>query len=82
MAADVAPYRGRRARISGKGKLCPCLGDGRTSTVSFWDDEASLASWTRNPRHREAMAEGKAGIFSHYDIRICSELRHYVHEAV
>lgn len=65
----------------GKESYTHVSGDGRTSTVSFWDDEESLANWTRDPRHREAMAEGKARIFSRYDIRICSELRHYGHEA-
>jgi len=55
-------------------------GDGRTSTVSYWDDEDALKRWTRDPRHQQAMKEGRADIFSRYDIRICEELRHYGHE--
>ena len=56
-------------------------GDGRTNTVSFWENEEALKAWTRDPRHQEAMTAGRDHIFSEYDIRICSELRHYGHKA-
>ena len=74
IVGDVPGFRGKES-------YSHVSGDGRTSTVSFWDDEESLANWTRDPRHREAMLEGKERIFSRYEIRICRELRHYGHEA-
>ena len=77
----LLPIVGDVLGIRGKESYSHVSGDGRTSTVSFWDDEESLANWTRDPRHREAMVEGKERIFSRYEIRICSELRHYGHEA-
>ena len=57
-------------------------GDGRVSTVSYWDDETALKRWTRDPQHQQAMKEGREKIFSRYDIRICEELRHYRHQVV
>ena len=74
IVGDVPGFRGKES-------YSHVSGDGRTSTVSFWDDEESLANRTRDPRHREAMVEGEERIFSRYEIRICSELRHYGHEA-
>jgi heme-degrading monooxygenase HmoA len=65
----------------GKESYVHVSGDGRTNTVSLWDDEDSLAAWVRDPRHREAMAAGKDHVFSRYEIRICSQLRHYEHIA-
>jgi heme-degrading monooxygenase HmoA len=65
----------------GKESYVHVSGDGRTNTVSLWDDEDSLAAWVRDPRHREAMAAGKDHVFLRYEIRICSQLRHYEHIA-
>ena len=67
--------------FQGKESYSHVSGNGRTSTVSFWDDEKALANWTRDPRHREAMEDGKNRIFSNYEIRICRELRRYSHHA-
>ena len=63
----------------GKESYAHISGDGRISTISYWENEASLNAWTREPRHREAMKAGRANIFSRYEIRICAELRHYQH---
>ena len=42
-------------------------------SVSLWRDEAAVAAWRENPRHRAAQAKGKSEIFAHYRI-IGSEL--------
>ena len=69
----VPGFRGKESytHISGNGRVC---------TVSFWDNENSLAHWTRDLKHQTAMKQGREEIFSNYEIRICSELRHYSHE--
>ena len=69
----VPGFRGKEsfAHISGSGRVC---------TVSYWDDEASLEQWTQDKKHRTAMKQGREKIFSRYEIRICSELRHYSHK--
>ena len=76
----LLPIVGEVPGFRGKESYTHVSGDGRTSTVSYWEDEAALAAWTRDPRHREAMAAGKDHIFSRYEIRICSEIRSYGHE--
>tara|TARA_Y100001934_G_scaffold282715_1_gene397898 strand:- start:2896 stop:3180 length:285 start_codon:yes stop_codon:yes gene_type:complete len=72
-AADDVPG------FQGKESYSHVSNDGRTSTVSFWDNEKALVNWTRDPLHREAMEDGKNRIFSSYEIRICREIRHYSH---
>lgn len=79
--AELLPLVDEVPGFRGKESYNHVSGDGRTSTVSFWDDEEALVNWTKDPRHREAMAAGKDHVFSRYDIRICSELRHYGHTA-
>lgn len=79
--ADLLPIVDQVPGFRSKESYAHLSGDGRISTISVWDDEASLEAWTRNPRHQEAMAAGKDHVFSRYEIRICSELRHYGHSA-
>jgi heme-degrading monooxygenase HmoA len=75
--ADLMPIVETIPGFRGKESYTHISGDGRVSTISYWDDEASLSGWTREPRHKEAMKVGRESIFSRYEIRICSELRHY-----
>ena len=79
--AELLPLVGEVPGFRSKESYAHISGDGRVSTISIWDDEEALARWTRDPRHREAMAAGKDHVFSRYEIRICSELRHYSHSA-
>ncbi len=39
-------------------------------TVSYWKDEASIAAWKANARHREAQAAGKSRWYSDFRIRV------------
>jgi heme-degrading monooxygenase HmoA len=77
---ELLPIVGQVPGFRGKESYAHVSGDGRTSTVSFWNDEESLMTWTQDPIHREAMAAGKDHVFSRYEIRICSQLRHYGHK--
>jgi len=77
--SELLPIVDKVSCSRGKESYAHISGDGRVNTVSYWDDEESLAAWTRDPRHREAMAAGKDHVFSRYEIRICSQIRHYGH---
>jgi len=74
---NLMPIAEKIPGFRGKESYTHISGDGRISTVSYWENEDSLKTWTREPLHKEAMKVGKKEIFSRYEIRICSEIRHY-----
>ena len=78
--ADLMPIVATIPGFKGKESYKHISGDGLVNTISYWEDKASLKAWTREPRHKEAMKVGRENIFSRYEIRICSELRHYEHK--
>jgi heme-degrading monooxygenase HmoA len=46
-------------------------------SLSFWRDEASVRAWRELSEHRTAQAEGRAGIFDDYRLRIATVVRDY-----
>jgi heme-degrading monooxygenase HmoA len=50
---------------------------GKILSLSWWEDEASVANWQQNERHLAAQREGKASIFSYYRIRVARVFRDY-----
>jgi len=50
---------------------------GKLLSLSFWRDEDAVAAWRNRERHRAAQAEGRAGIFATYRIRVAQVLRDY-----
>ena len=50
---------------------------GRLLSLSFWRDEAAVARWRALPQHRAAQTAGRAGVFSHYRLRVATVLRDY-----
>ena len=46
-------------------------------SLSFWQDRDAVEAWYRKPRHRAAQAEGRAGIFKDYRIRVADVFRDY-----
>ena len=54
---------------------------GKLLSLSFWRDEAAVATWRNHAGHRETQAAGRSGVFSNYHLRIASVLRDYgLHE--
>jgi heme-degrading monooxygenase HmoA len=39
-------------------------------TVSYWKDEASIAAWKANARHRQAQAAGKTRWYADFKLRV------------
>ncbi len=74
---NLMPIAEKMPGFKGKESYAHISDDGRISTISYWEDEDSLRTWTREPHHKKAMKAGRERIFSRYEIRICSELRHY-----
>ncbi|EAM8050406.1 antibiotic biosynthesis monooxygenase [Salmonella enterica] len=50
---------------------------GKVLSLSWWEDEESVAGWKRNVMHQAAQKEGKQSIFSFYRIRGASVFRDY-----
>ena len=46
-------------------------------SLSFWEDEASVAQWRNFEAHRFAQAKGRDSLFSDYRIRVGSIDRDY-----
>jgi heme-degrading monooxygenase HmoA len=58
----------RYASLSSPGKLL---------SLSFFRDEAAIAEWRNCPRHRDAQAAGRHGVFRDYRVRIAAVVRDY-----
>lgn len=50
---------------------------GRVLSLSFWRDEAAVASWRALPEHRRAQAAGRDHVFAGYRLRVAEVLRDY-----
>ncbi len=55
---------------------------GKILSLSWWEDEASVANWQQNERHLAAQHEGKASIFhtTEYASPACSGITHRIGE--
>ena len=50
---------------------------GKLLSLSFWRDEAAVTAWRTNPDHQAAQAEGRAGVFAEYRIRVAEVSREH-----
>ena len=50
---------------------------GKILSLSFWRDEAAIATWRNGPHHRAAQHAGRNGTFADYRLRIASVIRDY-----
>lgn len=54
---------------------------GKMLSLSFWRDEAAVRAWRESALHREFQAQGRAGIFDDYRLRVAAVVRDYgLHE--
>lgn len=49
----------------------------RFVSLSYWRDEEAVRKWRNVQRHREAQAQGRAGVFAGYRLRVAQVLRDY-----
>lgn len=50
---------------------------GKILSLSFWRDEEAVMRWRNTEEHRGAQAQGRAGIFADYRLRIAAVVRDY-----
>ena len=50
---------------------------GKYVSLQFWRDEECVAKWRNVQLHRQAQAQGRAGIFANYRLRIATVSRDY-----
>ena len=50
---------------------------GRLLSLSFWRDEAAVAAWRSDTRHRAGQAAGRNGIFAANRLRVAEVIRDY-----
>ncbi|MES2323840.1 MAG: antibiotic biosynthesis monooxygenase [Pseudomonadota bacterium] len=50
---------------------------GKILSLSFWRDEEAVKQWRNTEEHRVAQAQGRAGIFADYRLRIAGVIRDY-----
>ena len=50
---------------------------GKMLSLSFFRDEAAVETWRNVAEHRAAQAQGRAGIFRDYRLRIAGVIRDY-----
>lgn len=46
-------------------------------SLSFWRDEEAVREWRNRTAHRAVQAEGRAGVFRDYRLRIAGVVRDY-----
>jgi len=49
----------------------------RILSLSFWRDEDAVRRWRTLPSHRAMQAQGRAGIFRDYRLRVAAVVRDY-----
>ncbi|MDB5936997.1 MAG: antibiotic biosynthesis monooxygenase [Massilia sp.] len=50
---------------------------GKMLSLSFWRDEAAVLAWRISPLHRHFQAQGRAGLFDDYRLRVAAMMRDY-----
>ena len=78
--AIAASLRGELERIDGfisVERFQSLTDPGKLLSLSFWRDEAAVATWRNELHHRESQAAGRAGVFADYRLRIASVVRDY-----
>jgi heme-degrading monooxygenase HmoA len=50
---------------------------GKFVSLQFWRDEEAVRKWRNLAKHRAVQAQGRAGIFASYRLRIASVVRDY-----
>ena len=50
---------------------------GKILSLSFWRDEEAVARWRNTEAHRAAQAQGRAGVFADYRLRVAAVVRDY-----
>jgi len=77
MAADLRMHLAEIPGFISIDRFQSLSDENKLLSISFWEDEASLAWWRNLEEHRLAQAAGRESLFADYRIRVASVLRDY-----
>lgn len=77
MAADLRPMLEHIDGFLSIERFQSLSQPGKVLSLSFWRDEEAVQRWRTLEAHRLAQAQGRAGIFADYRLRIASVIRDY-----
>ena len=77
IAADLRPLLDHIDGFISNERFQSLSQPGKVLSLSFWRDEEAVQRWRTTDEHRMAQAQGRAGIFADYRLRIASVVRDY-----
>jgi heme-degrading monooxygenase HmoA len=77
LAAEMKPMLETAAGFISIERFESLARPGRFLSLSFWEDEASVAGWRNLAEHRIAQGKGRGGIFQDYRLRVAGVIRDY-----
>ncbi len=79
LAADLVPLLEECDGFISIERFQSLANPGKLLSLSFWRDEAAVASWRNQPAHRATQSEGRTSVFSDYRLRVAAVVRDYGH---
>ena len=81
LAASLKPALEKMDGFISIERFASLANEGKILSLSIWRDEESVRRWRNLEGHRAAQAQGRAGIFADYRLRVASVIRDYgLHE--
>jgi heme-degrading monooxygenase HmoA len=77
LAAELKPLLERMDGFISVERYQSLSDPGKLLSLSFWRDEQAVLAWRNLEMHRAAQAEGRAGVFAGYRLRVAAVLRDY-----
>ncbi len=77
IAAELAPLLASMDGFISIERFQSLSQPGKILSLSFWRDEEAVKQWRNTEEHRSAQAQGRAGIFADYRLRIAAVVRDY-----
>jgi heme-degrading monooxygenase HmoA len=77
LAAELMPLLAQTPGFISIERFQSLATPGKILSLSWWEDEGSVAGWKQNVMHLAAQKEGKQSIFSFYRIRVARVFRDY-----
>jgi len=77
LAAELKPWLSDTPGFISIERFQSLSTSGKILSLSWWEDEESIAGWKQNLMHLAAQKEGKQSIFSYYRIRVARVFRDY-----
>lgn len=77
LAARLRPELERIEGFVSIERFASLTNEGKILSLSIWRDEDAVKRWRNLEAHRAAQAQGRAGIFADYRLRVASVIRDY-----